>query len=144
MATASQFSLWNSQAQIMMPMLWHIVIWCNGPERGCSLDLQVDVGTSGRNEDDDALSSDWPGDDALFTGWHSSRSAVTRGWSRWTRCSFPYKYHIGRQAATSISRCCLAERVDALTVVRGTVDCDLLEVDLWAVVRGTERLFCGL
>ena len=25
--------------------------------RGCSLDLQVDVGTSGKNDDDDALSS---------------------------------------------------------------------------------------
>ena len=36
----------------------------------------------------------------------------------------------GRQAETSLSRCCLAERVDVLAVVRGTVDCELLEVDL--------------
>ena len=35
-----------------------ILFWCNGPKRGCSLDLHVDVGTSGRNEDDDVLSSD--------------------------------------------------------------------------------------
>ena len=47
--------------------------------RGCSLDLQIDVGTSGRNEDDDAWSLDLPGDDALFAGWYSSRSAVTSG-----------------------------------------------------------------
>ena len=32
-------------------------VWCNSPVRGSSLDLQVDVGTSSRIGDDDALSS---------------------------------------------------------------------------------------
>ena len=47
--------------------------------RGCSLDLQVDVGTSSRIEDDDALSSCRSGDDVVVAGWHSSQSVVTRG-----------------------------------------------------------------
>ena len=33
------------------------IFWCNGPVRGCSLDLQVEFVTSGRIEDDDASSS---------------------------------------------------------------------------------------
>ena len=41
-----------------------------------------------------------------------------------------YQYHIERQAATFLSRCCSAERVDILAVVLGTLDCKLLEVDL--------------
>ena len=121
------------------------MFWCNGPSKGCSHSLQVDVGTSGRTEDDDALSSDWPGNDAVFASWYSSRSAVTRGWSRWTGCSFPYAFHIERQAAISLSCCCSAERVDVLAVVRGSVDCELLEVDLWTVVWGTvdDELLAG-
>ena len=32
---------------------WNVTIWCNGPVRGCSLDLQMDVDTSGRIVDND-------------------------------------------------------------------------------------------
>ena len=35
-----------------------VTFWCNGPLKGCSHGLQVEVGTSGKNEDDDASSSD--------------------------------------------------------------------------------------
>ena len=34
-----------------------VIFWCNDPVRGCSLDLQVGVDTSGRTGDDDTLSS---------------------------------------------------------------------------------------
>ena len=114
------------------------MLWCNGPVRDRSLCLQADVGTSGRIMDDDALSSCWTGDDAVVADSHSSRSVVTRGWSSLTGCSSPYEYHTGRQAATSLSRRCSAESDDFLAVVRGTADCDPLEVDPWAVVRGTD------
>ena len=87
-----------------------IAFWCNGPMKGCSHGLQVDVGTSGRTEDDDALLSDWPGDDAVFAGWYSSRSAITREWSRWTGCSFPYEYHIGRETSRDFPKSLLFGR----------------------------------
>ena len=35
-----------------------VKVWCNGPLKGCSHGLQVDVGTSGKKEDDDALALD--------------------------------------------------------------------------------------
>ena len=56
-----------------------VIVWCNGPLKGCTLDLQVEVGTSGRIKDDDALSSCLTGDDAVVAGWYSSQSVVTRG-----------------------------------------------------------------
>ena len=45
----------------------------------------------------------------------------------------PYR----KEAATTLNRRCSAESDDVLAVVRGTAECDPLEVDLWAVVRGT-------
>ena len=113
------------------------ILWCNAPVKGWTHGLQVDIGTSGRNEDYDALPSGWLSNDAFFAGWYSSQSAVTRWWSRWTVCSSSYEYHIRRQAAAFPSCCCSMERVDILAVVRGTADCELIEVDIWAVVRGT-------
>ena len=118
-------------------IIWRFEFWCNALVEGWTHGLQGDIGTSGRNEDDHALLSGWLGNDALFAGWYSSQCAVTRGWSRWTGCSSLYEYHIGRQAAASLSRCCSVEKVDVLAVVRGTADCELLEVDIWPIVRGT-------
>ena len=45
-----------------------MTLWCNGPVEGGTLCLRVDDGTSDRNVDDDALSSEWPVDAALLTG----------------------------------------------------------------------------
>ena len=42
------------------------MFWCNGPVEGGTLSLRVDDGTSGRNVDNDALSSEWPVDAALL------------------------------------------------------------------------------
>ena len=35
-----------------------VLLWCNGPVEDGTLGLRVDEGTSGRNVDDDALSSE--------------------------------------------------------------------------------------
>ena len=45
-----------------------IMLWCNGPVEGGTLGLRIDDVTSGRNVDDDVLSSDWPVDAALLVG----------------------------------------------------------------------------
>ena len=52
----------------MFKFFFALAFWCKGPMEGEAHSLQVEVGTSDRNEDDDALSSDWSGDDALFAG----------------------------------------------------------------------------
>ena len=114
-------------------IIWRFEFWCNALVEGWTHGLQVDIGTSGRNEDDHALLSGWLSNDALFAGWYSSQCAVTRGWSRWTGCSSLYEYHIGRQAAASISRCCSVEKVDVLAVVRLLV-VDCLQLSQAAVV----------
>ena len=48
----------NHRIIILVNIIEIFKFWCNGPLKGCSHGLQVDVGTLVKNEDNDTLSSD--------------------------------------------------------------------------------------